>query len=167
MARRKKQKHDTENKVVQAPIDVTALQGLLPANQKFQFNEELRIISILQIEPAEILAQVQLSPNEWCVFKALRTSHPNYASYEELLACLTSLSFADCRRKILEAQEVGAQEVSRELKPVQRAIYRTRKKLRKAVPYLEISFIPDGGYGLATTERIHPDAEEILTGKTP
>lgn len=135
---------------IQASIDVTALQGLLPANQKFQFNEKARIVNLLRIEPPEILAQLQFTRNEWCVLTALIISHPYYTPYEELLACLTSLSLADCRTRILVAQEAGSQELNRELKPVRQAISGIRKKLRSAIPFLQISFTPGLGYGLTT-----------------
>lgn len=158
---------DTAERAIPASIDVAALQDLLPANQKFQFNEEMRIVNILLIEPAEILAQLQFSSNEWCVLIILCKCYPDYASYEELLACLTLLSLADCQTKILEAREAGSQKLSRELKPVRQAISSIRKKLRKLVPSLKISFIPDSGYGLTTTKPGKPDHEKAGSRKRP
>jgi hypothetical protein len=143
-------KPTTTESAIQASIDVSALQGLLPANQKFQFNEKARIVNLLRIEPPEILAQLQFTRNEWFVLTALLISYPYCTTYEELLACLTSLSLADCRTRILAAQEAGSQELNRELKPVRQAISGIRKKLRYAIPFLQISFTPGLGYGFTT-----------------
>ncbi|HLI07860.1 MAG TPA: hypothetical protein VKV40_14920 [Ktedonobacteraceae bacterium] len=68
-----------------------------------------------------------------------------YPSYEELLSCLTFLPLTDCRAKILEAREAGPQELSGEIKPVQRAISGMRKKLREAEASFQISSVPDAG----------------------
>jgi hypothetical protein len=141
---------------IQASIDVATLQGLLPPKQKLQINEEARVVNILSIDPPEIIAQLQFTRNEWCVLKTLISSYPYYAPYEELLACLTSLSLADCRKRIQELQEAGSQELNRELKPVQRAISSIRTKLRHLTPSLKISFIPGSGYALTTSGR-HPE----------
>ena len=139
----KREVTDTKARAIQASINVTALQGLLPPNQKLQINEEARVVNILSIEPPEILAQQRFTRNEWCILVVLLTSYPYYAPFEELLVCLTLLSLADCRKRIQEMQESGSQELNWELKPVQRAISSIRTKLRHLTPSLKISFIPD------------------------
>lgn len=149
----KRKSIDTTERAIQASIDVTTLQGLLPTNQKLEINEKVRIVNVLAIDPPRLLAQQQFTKSEWCVLLTLLTSYPHYAPYEALLACLTSLSLDDCRARILEAQEIGPQELNRELKPVQRALSGIRTKLNGLTAHLKISVIRESGYALTTCNK--------------
>lgn len=119
---------------------------LSPSSYRLELNTNFRIVSVLRLDDPYILAQQQFTRNEWVVFMALLSYYPHYTSYEALLACLTSLSFSNCHKKIQEAQTKGAREVKKELKPVHRALSGLRIKLDRFLPQLKISFIRNLGY---------------------
>jgi hypothetical protein len=152
MTEQKKQTKATK-KVTQAKTHIAILQELLPSSQKLQINEDDRIINILNSESPQLLAQQHLSRNEWSILNTLCASYPYYAPYKDLLACLTSLSPADCHKRILEAQEASSQELHQEIKPVRQTISRLRKKLSKLNPSLKISHTPQSGYAITTAAR--------------
>jgi hypothetical protein len=143
---------DKRKRATLAAIDTAALQSLLPPQYRLEFNEEARIMNILRVDAPQLLAQPQFTENEWCVLLVLFASYPHYAPYETLLSCLTLLPVAECRKRIQQAQQAGSQALSRELKPVYRALSGVRAKLDDAAPYLKISFIRDTGYSLIFSE---------------
>jgi len=124
------------------------LQSLLPADCKVELNAQTRMLSLLSTETPRILTQQQFARNEWNLLLTLLVSHPHYAPYEALLASLTSLSPAECRKILHKAQQSGAKALKRELKPVQRAMACVRLKLNYVCPHLKISLIRELGYAL-------------------
>lgn len=142
---------DAFAKDVQAPIDEPILQNLLPASCKLELNEKTRILNLLSTDSPHILAQHQLTKNEWSIFITLLVSYPHYAPYETLLASLTLLSPGDCRKILQEAEQVGPKTLKRELKPVHRALCGIRVKLQDFSPYLKISLIRELGYALTSS----------------
>ncbi len=139
-------------KDVQVPIDKSILQNLLPASCKLELSEKTRILNLLSTDSPHILAQQQLTKNEWSIFITLLVSYPHYAPHETLLASLTLLSPGDCRKILQEAEQVGPKTLKRELKPVHRALSGLRAKLNNLSPYLKISLICDLGYALIRAE---------------
>lgn len=128
------------------------LQSLLPSDHKLELNAKARMLSLLNTHAPHILAQQQFTRNEWSIFLTLLASYPYYAPHEVLLASLTSLSPADCRKRLQAAQQSGAKILKRELKPVHRALSGTRAKLNNLYPYLKISLIRDVGYALTSSQ---------------
>ncbi len=59
---------DAFAKDVQVPIDKSILQNLLPASCKLELNEKTRILNLLSTDSPHILAQQQLTKNEWSIF---------------------------------------------------------------------------------------------------
>src|SRR5260370_24560709 len=110
------------------------------------------IIGMVSADAPHILAQQQLTKNEWSIFITLLVSYPHYAPHETLLASLTLLSPGDCRKMLQEAEQVGPKTLKRELKPVHRALCGLRAKLNNLSPYLKISLIRDLGYALIRAE---------------
>lgn len=139
-------------KDVQITVDESVLQSLLPASCKLELNEKTRILNLLSTNSPHILAQQQLTKNEWSIFITLLVSYPHYAPHETLLASLTLLSPGDCRKILQEAEQVEPKTLKRELKPVHRALSGLRAKLNNLSPYLKISLIRDLGYALIRAE---------------
>lgn len=129
------------------------LQRLLPIKCKLELNEDLHLLSLLRIDTPRILAQEQFTRNEWCILLTILTSYPYYAPYEILLASLTTLTPAECHKRLQEAQWLGSKAMKQELKPAHRAISGIRNKLANFCPCLKISLIRDLGYALT----ISPD----------
>ncbi len=123
---------------------------LLPHGYQLELHESTRVISILDTVNPHIMAQQQLTKNEWAVFITLFSSHPHYAPYEALLASITSLSLDDCRIRLLNAQQQGAEALKSELKPVHRALSGIRTKLNALSPHLKVSIVRNLGYSLIT-----------------
>ncbi len=132
-------------------IDNPALRSLLPTSYQLELNGDVRILSLLSTDPPHILAQQQFTKNEWSIFINLLEAYPHYAPHEQLLASITSLSLTDCRKRIQEAEQLGMKELKRELKPVHRALYGIRAKLRDFSPDLKISLIRSLGYALTSS----------------
>src|SRR5213080_971435 len=109
---------DTFTRDVQAPVDESVVQSLFPEGCKLELSADARMLSLLSTDSPHILAQQQFTKNEWWILMALFTSHPYYAPYDILLASLTLLSPAYCRRRIHDAQALGSEELRQELKPV-------------------------------------------------
>ena len=109
------------------------------------------MLSLLSTAPPSILAQQQLTKNEWSILLTLLASHPHYAPHEALLASLTSLSPTECHKRLQEAQRLGSQTLKRELKPVHRALSGLRNKFASFYPGLKISLIRNVGYALTTS----------------
>lgn len=138
---------DTEIKEIQFREGNDLLSmDLFPGFCRLELNVAFRIISVIRLDDPHILAQQQLTKNEWSIFLTLLSNYPHFTSYESLLACLTSLSLSDCRKRIQEAQEKSAEELKRELKPVHRALSGIRTKLNCSLPQVKVSFIRDLGY---------------------
>ena len=133
-------------------IAESVLQGLLPASCKLELNAKTRMLSLLSTDHPHILAQEQFTKNEWNVLLTFLSSYPYYAPYEVLLASLTSLSPAVCRKRLQEAQQAGSKTLKQELKPVHRALSGIRAKLDKLYPPLKISPIRDVGYVLTSSQ---------------
>jgi hypothetical protein len=152
----------TSAKDVQVILGELNLQTLLPSHYKLELNAKTRLASILSIEAPCILAQQQFTKNEWAIFMALLISLPHYAPYEILLASVTLLSSADCRKRLQEAQELGPKILKLELKPVHRALSGVRTKLVNLFPELKVSLIRNLGYALTISppsSRESSDAE--------
>ena len=147
---------DSSDQGIQLPVAEAILQSLLPSDYKLELNAEARILSLLNAHVPHILAQQQFTKNEWNVLLILLSSYPYYAPYEVLLASLTSLSPADCRKRLQEAQQSGPKILKRELKPVYRALSGIRAKLNSLYPSLKISPIRDGGYVLTSSHKKDP-----------
>ena len=98
------------------------LKDVLPPDLILLTDAGMRTLSLLSIHGDEILAQKQLTRNEWTLFIVLVENYPHYAPNEILLSSLTSLSPDVCRMRMHEAQEKGINAVTRELKPVYRAL---------------------------------------------
>jgi hypothetical protein len=130
------------------PIEETVLQKLFPAGYKLEWNQRIRLLSLLQIDPPHILAQEHFTKNEWNILIALLVSYPQYAPHEILLASVTSLSVDDCRTRLQKARQRGTQALKRELKPVQRALCGIRVKIINLSPHLRVALIRDAGYML-------------------
>jgi len=143
---------DTSVQDVQLCVAESVLQGLLPASCKLELNAKTRMLSLLSTDHPHILAQEQFTKNEWNVLLTFLSSYPYYAPHEVLLASLTSLSPADCRKRLQEAQQSGAKSLKRELKPVHRALSSVRAKLDKLYPPLKISLIRNLGYALTSSQ---------------
>ncbi len=126
------------------------LQSLLPPEYKAELNAQVRMLNLLSVETPHLFAQQQFAANEWSILLALLLSHPYFASYETLLASLTSLPPSECRKILSTAQEQGSKMLKRELKPVHRALGRVRYKLKHICPYVKISLIREVGYALTT-----------------
>lgn len=90
-------------------------------------------------------------------------NRPHYAPYEMLLASLTSLAPDTCRKQLHDAQEEGTNAVTRELKPVYRALSTLRKKLKSVYPPLDISLLRGVGYVLRVDRDV--DGETGQEGK--
>lgn len=146
---------------VQVPIDKSVLQNLLPAIYKLELNEKTRILNLLSTDSPHVLAQQQLTRNEWSIFITLLVSYPHYAPHELLLASLTLLSPGDCRKLLQEAGQVGQKTLKRELKPVHRALSGLRAKLNKLSPDLKISLVRDLGYALTSAEHKVSDSKSL------
>jgi hypothetical protein len=123
---------------------------LLPHGYRLELHEETRIISILDTVNPHIIAQQQLTKNEWSIFLTLLSSYPHYAPYEALMASITDLSIDDCRIRLLKAQQDDAEALKRELKPVHRALSGIRAKLNSLSPHLKVSIVRNLGYSLIT-----------------
>jgi hypothetical protein len=126
-------------------------QRLLAVKCKLELNEDLRLLSLLRIDTPGILAQEQFTRNEWCILRTILTSYPYYAPLELLLSQLTSLTPAECRKRLQEAQRIGSNAVKQELKPVHRAISSIRNKFADFSNFglcLKISAIRELGYVL-------------------
>ncbi len=143
---------DTSNQDPHLAIAESVLQSLLPSDYKLELNAKSRMLSLLNTHTPHILAQQQFTKNEWNVLLTLLSSYPYYAPYEVLLASLTSLSPAGCRKRLQEAQQSGAKILKRELKPVHRALSGVRAKLNNLYPRLKISPIRDVGYALTSSQ---------------
>ncbi len=148
----KKESTDPSDQDKHLAIAESNLQSLLPSDYKLEVNAKVRMLSLLNTKAPHILAQQQFTKNEWNVLLTLLSSYPYYASYEALLANLTSLSPADCRKRLQEAQQSGAMILKRELKPVHRALVGVRAKLNNLYPYLKISSIRNVGYVLTSSQ---------------
>ena len=131
-------------------LDEAILQDLLPRTYKLELNAKTRMVSLLSADTPHIIAQQRFTKNEWSILIVLFMSYPHYAPYEMLLASVTSLSPADCRKRIQKAQLSGSQELKRELKPVYRAVSGVRIKLSDLSPSLKVSLIRDLGYALTS-----------------
>ena len=143
---------DTLVQGVQLCAYESVLQVLLPASCKLELNVKTRMLSLLSTNHPHILAQEQFTKNEWSILLTLLSSYPYYAPHEILLASLTSLSPADCRKRLQAAQQSGAKILKRELKPVHRALSGVRTKLNNLYPHLKISPIRDVGYVLTSLQ---------------
>lgn len=132
------------------------LQDLLSADLNLLMDARTRTLSLLNTLSSSIVAQEQLTRNEWTLLVVFAENHPHYAPNELLLASLTSLSPDICRRRIHDAQEKGADAVRKELKPVYRALSTLRKKLKDVYPPLKIFVLREAGYVL----RVSPDVGE-------
>lgn len=143
---------DTKARALLAAIDRLALQDLLPTGYKFEFNEEGRILNILRIDPPRIIAQPQFTKSQWYVLLILFASYPHYAPYEDLLACLTLLPVAECRKQIQQIQDNSSQALNRELKPIYSVVSGLRTKLRNSIPALKVRCFHDAGYILASSQ---------------
>ncbi len=130
--------------------ETISIRMLIPDDFRIELNEDGRIISLLNVNVAHIVAQQQFTKNEWSILMALIESHPHPATRENLLSRLTSLSPDDCRKTIQEAQEESAMALKRELKPVYRALSGIRIKLHELLPSLQVCLIRNIGYTLAT-----------------
>lgn len=123
---------------------------LLPEGYQLELHESTRVISILDTVNPHIMAQQQLTKNEWAVFITLFSSYPHYAPYEALLASITSLSLEDCQIHLFHAQQESAKALKCELKPVHRALSGIRTKLNTLSPHLKVSIVRNLGYSLIT-----------------
>ncbi len=143
---------DPSDQDTQLAIAESILQSLLPSDYKLELNAKARMLSLLNTHAPHILAQQQFTKNEWNVLLTLLSSYPYYAPYEILLASLTSLSSAACRKRLQAAHQSGAKILKRELKPVHRALAGVRAKLNNLSPQLKISPIRDVGYVLTSSQ---------------
>lgn len=66
-----------------------------------------------------------------------------------LASNLTLLSVEQCRQRIRQAQQVGSQALSSELKPIRGALHGVRAKLSNSLPSLTVPCFHDIGYILA------------------
>lgn len=135
----------------QRVIDTSILENLVPAGFKLELNQKGRILSLLDIHSPCILAQQQFTRNEWNILLVLFVAYPHYASNEALLASITSLSSADCAKRLQEAQQLGPRMLKQELKPVYRALAGIRIKLNQLCPQPRISLVRGLGYALITS----------------
>lgn len=133
-------------------IAESVLQAQLPSDYKLELNAKARILNLLSTHAPHLLAQQQFTKNEWSILLTLLASYPYYAPHEILLASLTSLSPADCRKRLQAAQQSGTKALKRELKPVYRALSGVRTKLNNVYPHLKISPIRDLGYVLTSLQ---------------
>lgn len=125
------------------------LEGLLPASSHLEFDNESRTLILVSTQTPHILALQQFTKNEWTLLLLLLESYPYYVPNEVLLANLTLLSPADCRKRLHEAETRDPKAVKRELKPVHRALHGIRAKLHKICPQLRIALIREAGYVLS------------------
>lgn len=126
-------------------------ESLFSGGYTLEMNTQARILSLLSTNNPRILAQQQFTKNEWSIFITLLTSYPNYASHEKLLVSITSLSAAECRKRLQEVSQLGPMALKRELKPVHRALSGIRAKLDNLCPSLKISLIRGLGYALTAS----------------
>lgn len=93
-----------------------SLVGLLLPEQKLVINPSIRTATLFSETPegkARIVAQRQFSPNGMRVLVPLLTAHPDYCSYETLLAALFSLPLDEARRQLREIREVALRSIRR------------------------------------------------------
>ncbi len=136
-------------------------RDLLRTDSVLNINEECRILSLLRTQFPSVLAQQRFTKNEWTLLMTLLNHYPFYAPHEVLLASLTSLSSTECRERLQEAQSFGSVAVTRELKPVYRALSAARVKLAKLCPYLKISIVRDAGYVITAAQQEDVPCKEI------
>lgn len=107
------------------------LPELMPETQKLALNLETHTLSLLADGP-QLVAEQQLSTNEFRVIVPIFEFFPYYCPYEVLFAHLTSevvtATIIDhCHKYLQEAQNQGNWQ--QELRPVRRAISSLRNKL--------------------------------------
>ncbi len=142
---------DTSDQDTLLSVAESIVQSLLPSDYKLELNAKARMLSLLNTHAPHILAQQQFTRNEWSLLLTLLASYPYYAPHEVLLASLTSLSPADCRERLQEAQQLGSKAFKQELKSVHRALSGIRAKLDKLYPPLKISPIREVEYVLTSS----------------
>ncbi len=132
----------------------------LPGSYQLELNADIRVISLLELDNPHILAQQQFTKNEWSLLTTLLVNCPRFVSLDALLASITSLSPAECSRRIQIAQAKSFLTLKRELKPVHRALSGIRSKLKSLLPQLKIISLHETGYMIVFDEPEHDDLSD-------
>lgn len=134
-------------------LSFPTLQPLLPPKHALFGDEQAQTLSLLTLSPEgrpHLVAQQQLTGNEWRVLMMLIDAYPRYASYAQLLSQVTTCSVVECQVRLKEAWLHGNDAVKRELRPLRDALSSMHPKLGPLS--LTVASVQRLGYLLAALE---------------